>query len=170
MKNSCASISNLIERYFDREATDEERSLVEAHLLGCSTCQRTVSQIEKIRELTGVPAEEIAREEDFDRVWIKVKREIQQEERHPLLETLRSHFNLSTFLQKKVWVPAFVAVMLLIFIAAPRFLKKSPSLPGEFGVEYLESETNNVMVYELEPSKVTVIWLFEGPETGSTAS
>jgi hypothetical protein len=52
----------------------------------------------------------------------------------------------------------------------PLLLKKSPSLPVEFGVEYVESKTNNVMVYEVEKSKVTVIWLFEGPETESTTS
>jgi hypothetical protein len=37
-------------------------------------------------------------------------------------------------------------------------------------VEYVESETYNVMVYELETPQVTVIWLFEGPEEESSTS
>jgi len=31
----------------------------------------------------------------------------------------------------------------------------------------LESDTNNVMVYEPEKENVTVIWLFEGPDKES---
>jgi len=48
-------------------------------------------------------------------------------------------------------------------------LKKSPSLPEDFSVEYVESKTNNVMVYEVEPT-MTVIWILEGTEEEAAPS
>jgi hypothetical protein len=55
-------------------------------------------------------------------------------------------------------------LVVLLFITAQIFFKKIPSYSGASVVEYVESETNNVMVYDLEKAKVTVIWLFEEPE------
>ncbi len=34
MKDSCSSVSRLLEKYFDQEVTDDERLLVEGHLQG----------------------------------------------------------------------------------------------------------------------------------------
>jgi outer membrane protein assembly factor BamB len=61
-------------------------------------------------------------------------------------------------------IPAVVAIAILIFVAAPLLFKKSTSYPGPSVVEYVESQAYNVMVYELENSEGTVIWLFESPE------
>jgi hypothetical protein len=55
-------------------------------------------------------------------------------------------------------------LVILILITAPLLFKKTTSYPSPSVVEYVESETHNVMVYEVEDSKMTVIWLFEGPE------
>ena len=170
MKHPCSSLSELLEKYFDQEVTDQEKTLVEAHLLDCSSCQDALRSMEELTNVMKVPVEEVARKEDFDRVWLKVRREIRSEEKHSWREVFQSWFGLPTLLQKRVWIPAVAAALVLIFITAPLLLKKSPSLPVEFGVEYVESKTNNVMVYEVEKSKVTVIWLFEGPETEPTTS
>lgn len=71
---------------------------------------------------------------------------------------------------KKVWIPALAATVILILIYAPLLFKKNPSLQDQSVVEYVESKDYNVMVYETEKGKVTVIWLFEGPEEESPAS
>jgi hypothetical protein len=59
------------------------------------------------------------------------------------------------------------AVVLLVFSTQIIF-KKTPSYPDVSVVEYVESQSDNVMVYQLEEPKVTVIWLFEGPEEDRT--
>ncbi len=170
MKHPCSSVSKLLEKYLDQEVTDQEKALVEAHLFDCSSCRDAMKSMEELSTVMKVPLDEIAREEDFDRVWLKVKREIRSEEKHSWWEVFRSWFGLPTLHQKSVWIPAVAAALVLILVTVPLLLKKSPSLTVEFGVEYVESKTNNVMVYEVEKSKVTVIWLFEGPEAEPTTS
>jgi len=170
MKHPCSSVSKLLEKYLDQEVTDQEKALVETHLFDCSSCRDAMKSMEELSTVMKVPLYEIAREEDFDRVWQKVKREIRSEEKHSWWEGFRSWFGFATLHQKRVWIPAVAAALVLILVTVPLLLKKSPSLPVEFGVEYVESKTNNVMVYEVEESKVTVIWLFEGPEAEPTTS
>jgi hypothetical protein len=171
MKTPCASVSTLLEKYFDREATDQEMDLVKAHLQECSACQKALAGMAEIHRFSQIPPEAVPEEKDFDRVWLKIEREIRRREESSWQAAFRHWLNLSTLFQRRVWVPAVAAMALaLFFIAGPSFFEKSPSLPANFSVEYVESETNNVMVYELEKSKVTVIWLFEGPEAEWTAS
>jgi hypothetical protein len=62
------------------------------------------------------------------------------------------------------------AVVILILATAPLLYEKMSSYPVQSVVEYVESETYNVMVYEVETPQVTVIWLFEGPEEESSTS
>lgn len=170
MKDPCSSVSELLEKYFDQEATDQEKTLVEGHLTDCLSCRDALRSMEGLRNLMQVPVEEYAREEDFDRVWLKVQRKIQLEERPSWRELIRSWFGLPTLLQKRVWIPAVATIIVLIFITVPLIFKNNPSLPGQFGVEYVESKTNNVMVYEIEKANVTVIWLLEASEAESTTS
>ena len=116
-----------------------------------------------------VPVESLPGAGDFDRVWMKVRREIQREASPRGWESLLSWFNLSSLFRKKVWIPAAAALsLLLVLVFSPR-LKETPSIPVQYGVEYVESKTNNVMVYEVGPA-VTVIWLFEGDEEEATPS
>jgi len=58
----------------------------------------------------------------------------------------------------------------ILFLTLPLFFKKNPSYQSADVVEYVQSDTNNVMVYESENSKVTVIWLFEEPGTETPSS
>jgi len=170
MKNSCSSVSPLLERYLDREVTDRERTLVETHLLDCSHCRDALGSMERLGSLLKVPQEAYPQNEDFDRVWLKVQRRTRFEEKPHWWESFRAWFAFPVLLQKRVWIPAVATVLILIFITVPLLFKKSPSLPGQFGVEYVESMTNNVMVYELEKERVTVIWLLEGTEGEPTTS
>jgi hypothetical protein len=169
MKHLCSSVSELLEKYVDQEVTDQEKTLVEAHLLDCSSCRDDLKSMEEISNVMKVPLEVMARQEDFDRVWLKIKREIRSEEKRSWWEVFRSWLGLPVLHQKRVWIPAVAAILVLIFVTVPLLLKKNPSLPVDFGVEYVESKTNNVMVYEVEPT-VTVIWLFEGDEEEATPS
>jgi hypothetical protein len=169
MKHLCSSVSELLEKYVDQEVTDQEKTLVEAHLLDCSSCRDDLKSMEEISNVMKVPLEVMARQEDFDRAWLKIKREIRSEEKRSWWEVFRSWLGLPVLHQKRVWIPAVAAILVLIFVTVPLLLKKNPSLPVDFGVEYVESKTNNVMVYEVEPT-VTVIWLFEGDEEEATPS
>lgn len=169
MKNSCSSVSKLLEKYFDREVTGEERSLVEGHLGDCPACQEALERMEELGEAIRGPVEEAAEKENFQWVWQKIEREIRAKESVSGWESLRLWLDLSPLFKKRVWIPA-VAMAMLILVTVPFFFKKTPSLPGPSVVEYIESQTFNVMVYESEKAKVTVIWLFEEPEKGSSTS
>jgi hypothetical protein len=60
--------------------------------------------------------------------------------------------------------------LVLLFITGQIIFRKTASYPDLSVVEYVESETYHVMIYELEDEKVTVIWLFNGPQEESSPS
>jgi predicted anti-sigma-YlaC factor YlaD len=168
MTNSCSSISTVLEKYFDQEATDEERFLVEGHLQDCPACREVLKSMEELRTLMRGPVEDAVREEDFPWVWQKIEREIRLQEKRTRWQSLRSWLDVSPLFKKKVWIPAVATVAVLLLITTQIILKSTPSYPDASVVEYVESQNDNVMVYQLEEPKVTVIWLFEGPEEGRT--
>ena len=170
MKGSCSAVSKLLEKYFDQEVTDEERSLVEAHLLDCHACQDVLRSVEKLRNLVRAPVEEAVQKEDFQWVWQKIERGIRLEERPTFGETLQSWLQIPPLFQRKVWIPAVATITIILLITIPLLFKKNPSYPSLSVVEYIESQTHNVMVYESENTKVTVIWLFEEPEKETPSS
>lgn len=163
MKAPCPRISELLERYFDQELADEERALVENHLQDCPSCREELKAMEGLRRLMKTPVDEADSKENFYWVWQKIEREIQQEEKLGWKESIKRWFNLTPLLRKRVWVPAAAAMAILLLIITPYFYKKTPSSSETSVVEYVESPTHNVMVYELEKGDVTVIWLLEGP-------
>ena len=164
MNHRCSSVSNLLEKYFDQEVTDDERTLVEGHLPDCPACRETLHSMERARNLIQSPVEEAIETENFPWVWQKIEREIRLKEKPTLWESLRSWLDITPLFKRRVLIPAVVAIAILVFVAAPLLFKKSTSYPGPSVVEYVESQAYNVMVYELENSKGTVIWLFESPE------
>ena len=170
MKNYCSSVSTLLEKYFDQEATDNERRLVEDHLQDCPTCRIALKSMEELRTLIKGPVEEAVQKEDFPWVWQKIERKIRLQEKRTWWQTLRSWLNLSPLFRRKVWIPAVATVVVLLFITAQIILKEIPSYPDASVVEYVESQSDTVMVYQLEKQKVTVIWLFEGPEKEPTTT
>jgi predicted anti-sigma-YlaC factor YlaD len=161
MKDTCSAISKLLERYFDQEATEKERSLVEQHLPRCPTCSEALRSMGNLQDLIKIPVEEAIQKEDFQWVWQKIRRGLETGERPAWRETLLPRVDLHFLFRRRVWIPAVATVVVLLFITAQIIFKKTPSYPDASVVEYVESESNNVMVYDLEKAKVTVIWLFE---------
>ena len=170
MKNSCSSVSMLLEKYFDQEVTDTERSLVDGHLQDCPACRDVLSSMEELRTLMKAPVEEVVRKEDFPWVWQKIEREIHLQKKRTWWQSLRSWLDITPISKRRIWIPAVATVVVFLFITAQIIFKKAPSYPDASVVEYLESPTYNVMVYQLEESKVTVIWLLEGPEGEASSS
>ena len=166
MKNSCLEVSKLLEKYFDLEVMDGERLLVEGHLQDRLACRNTLRSMEELRTLIKVPVEEAVREEEFPWVWQKIEREIHsRQEKLTWWQSLRFRLDVSPLFKRKVWIPAAATVAVLLFITAQVIFQKPLSYSDASVVDYVESQTNNVMVYQLEKPKITVIWLFEGPET-----
>jgi len=166
MKGSCSSVSNLLERYFDHEVTENEKALVEEHLPSCSTCQETLKLMGGIRDVMRTPVEEALQGEDFQRVWQHVDREIRLRESPPWWESF--WLNLPNLLRMRIWVPAVAATIALVLVIVPLFLKKTSSYPGSSDIEYVQSQDYNVMVYQSD--KATVIWLLDGKEEGAGTS
>jgi anti-sigma factor RsiW len=170
MKRECSSVSKLLDKYFDQEVTEGERSLIEGHLPDCPACRRTLQSMENLRLLIKRPVEEAAEKEIFPWVWEKIERDIRETEKPTLWDFLRSWLNVTPLLKRKIWIPAVVAAAIFILMMAPLLYEKISSYPALSVVEYVESETYNVMVYELENQKVTVIWLFNGLEEEASTS
>lgn len=171
MKKECSSVSRLLEKYFDQEVTREERSLVEGHLPNCPACRIALDSMQRLRSLIKGPVEEAVQKETFPWVWEKVEKGIQAKEGGGLWDFLKSWLDVTPFVKKRIMIPAVaVAVVLILITTAPLLFKKTTSYPTLSVVEYVESETYNVMVYQLETPQVTVIWLFEGPEEESSTS
>jgi anti-sigma factor RsiW len=170
MKDSCSSILKILERYFDRQATGEERSLVERHLPGCPVCRKRLGALEGMREAIRTPVDEALKEETFPWVWEKIERGIREERKPSWRESLGSRLGLSPWLRKKVWIPVVATAIVLLFITAQIIFEKSPSYSEASVVEYVESDTCNVMVYELEKPEITVIWVFEEPDEDAAVS
>ena len=170
MKSECSSVSKLLDKYFDQEVTPEERSLVEGHLPDCSACRMALDSMQNLRILIKNPVEEAVGKENFPWVWEKIEKGIQRKERLGLWDFLKSRLDVTPLLKRKILIPAVAAAVILILITAPLLYKKISSYPVQSVVEYVESETYNVMVYELEDEKVTVIWLFNGPQEESSPS
>jgi anti-sigma factor RsiW len=157
-----------LEKYFDREATDKERSLVEAHLAGCPACQHALKRIGDFTDLVKVPLEPAVQKEDFERVWQNVKREIRTQEKPSWRESVRSWLDLSLLLRKRIWVPVVAAAAILLLLTTQVFFEEA-SYVAMPDVEYVDS-SYNVMVYPIEKEKITVIWLFEGQEQEASPS
>ena len=170
MIDSCSSVSKLLEKYFDREVTDKERLLVEGHLQSCPVCRDALMSMEGLRTLIIAPVEEATRQEDFPWVWQKIDREIRSQEKGSWWQSLRSWMDLSPLFKKKVWIPAVATIAVLLFISTQVIFKKIPSYSETSVVEYIESETYNIMVYESEKTKTTVIWLFDAEDQESSRS
>jgi anti-sigma factor RsiW len=170
MKHSCSSVTTLLEKYFDQEVTDEERFLAEGHLQDCPACRDALKSMEELRTLMKVPVEEAVQKEDFPWVWQKIEREIRSQKRRTWWQSLRSWLDVTPLFRRKVWIPAVATALVLLFFSTRIILKKTPSYPDVSVVEYVESQSDNVMVYQLEDPKVTVIWLFEGPEEDGTTT
>jgi len=167
MKDPCLSVSKLLEKYFDHEVTEQERSSIERHLLGCPTCQGTLKSMGEIRSAIKNPLEKAVEEEDFQRVWQNIQRDIRLKERPSWWESVWTWLDISPLFRRRVWIPAVAAAIILILIAAPPFFNKTSSYPGSSVVEYVESQDYNVMVYQSDQGKSTVIWLLDGPEEGA---
>ena len=163
MKVSCSSVSMLLEKYFDQEVTDKERSLVEAHLAGCSACTDAVKWMGDFRDLVKAPVEEAVRKEDFGRTWQNIRREIQLREKPSWQESIRSWLDLSLLFRKKILIPAVAVAAIFVLLTTQVFFEETPSYLALPDVEYVDS-SYTVMVYPIEKEKITVIWLFEGQE------
>ena len=170
MKSSCSSVLKLLEKYFDQETSDQERTLVEEHLHHCPTCQEGLKLLEGFKKAIKNPIGEAIEKEDFPWIWEKIERGIRLEKRLSWRESLRSWLDITPLLRRKVWIPAVAAVIILILITVPFLYKKTPSYSEGSVVEYVESQDYDVMVYQSEKANVTVIWLFEGSEQESPTS
>ena len=172
MNDSCSRIAQRLEKYFDGEMTEHERAFIEEHLFECQACHAKLNLLKELHTLIATPVEEAARREDFPWVWQKIEKRIQTQEKPSWLESLRQWLGLSPLLRRRVWVPSLAVALLVIVVTAPFVLEKTSSPSAASVVVYVESQTNNVMVYEPETGQepVAVIWLFEGPDEESSIS
>lgn len=170
MRKDCSSISKLIDKYFDRETSQRENEVVEQHLRECAACRERLKFMDEIKVALQRPVLEASEKETFPWVWEKIEKGIKVRPRWTLWESIKREFEITPLIKKKIWIPAAVMASLFFLLFFPGLFKKNSSSPPLPVVEYIESKTNNVMIYELENVKVTVIWLFEESELESSVS
>ena len=170
MKDPCSSVAPLLDKYFDGEASAEEKETIERHLTDCGACQGVLESMGHLSALIRTPVEASVEQEAFPWVWQKIQREIQVQPRTTWWESLRARFGPFLFPKRRTWVPAAVAVLILLSVSASFFFRQAPSHKDLSVVEYVESSACNVMVYESDQEQLTVIWLFECPEKEASPS
>lgn len=170
MRKDCSSISKLIDKYFDGETSQREQEVVEKHLKECPACLERLKFMGEVKLALQRPVMEAAEGETFPWVWEKIEKEIRFKPRWSLWESIQKGLGITPLIRKKIWIPATAVVTLLLLLFFPALFKKNSSHLPLPVVEYVESKTNNVMIYELENMKVTVIWLFEESEIDSSTS
>jgi anti-sigma-K factor RskA len=120
--------------------------------------------MEELRATLRAPVDEAAQKETFAWVWQKIEREIQTKQKPSWRESIRAWVDLFFPMRRRVWIPAVVAALLIIAIGSPLLFKEAPSQKELSVVEYVQSDTNNVMVFESERENVAIIWLFDETE------
>lgn len=170
MKDRCSAVSVLLERYHDREVTEEERKLIEEHLSQCSSCRDLLSMTVEISGLVKAPIQEASERVDFERTWVKIRREIEKKEPVSWWISFAEWLQLSLFSWKRVWVPATAAVLIALGLIVGPLLMEDQELLKASSVEYVESSDYNVMIYEGEKGNITVIWLFDRSDEEAPAS
>ncbi len=162
MKKPCSS--ELLDKYFDREVTEEERTMVEGHLSQCQACREELKAMEGLRHAIKDPVDRLDQEENFHWVWQRIERKIQRKEEPAWKKFLGGWLDVGFFLRRRVWIPAAGAALALAIALAPHFFGNSPSSSDLSVVEYVESQSHNVMVYESEKGTMTVIWVLDDQE------
>lgn len=170
MRKNCSSVSKLIDKYFDQEISQRDQEVVEKHLKECPVCLERLKFMGEVKVALQRPVMEATEKETFPWIWEKIEREIRFTPRWSLWGSITRGLGIPPLIRKKIWIPATaVAILFLLLFFPSLFKKKSSHFPLPV-VEYVESKTNNVMIYELENTKVTVIWLFEESEIDSSTS
>lgn len=159
-----------MDKYFDGETSPKEQEMAEKHLKECPACRERLKFMGEVKVALQRPVMEASEKETFPWVWEKIEREIRFKPRWSLWESIKRVFEVTPLIRKKIWIPAAAVATLLLLLLFPALFKKNSSHLPLPVVEYIESKTNNVMIYELENVKVTVIWLFEETESDSSAS
>lgn len=159
-----------MDKYFDGETSPKEQEMAEKHLKECPACRERLKFMSEVKVALQRPVMEASEKETFPWVWEKIEREIRFKPRWSLWESIKRVFEVTPLIRKKIWIPAAAVATLLLLLLSPALFKKNSSHLPLPVVEYIESKTNNVMIYELENVKVTVIWLFEETESDSSAS
>lgn len=149
----------LLEKYFDKEIANDEKLLIEDHLKSCPKCQDYLKATERLSEIIKRPVYEAIEKEDFSILWNKIERQLQP--RSTIWGTIISWLDISYLFRKSILIPAMAAAVILFLVLIPFIYKKTTSLPPLSVVEYVESQTHNLMIFESEKNKVTIIWLFE---------
>jgi hypothetical protein len=103
-----------------------------------------------IRGAIKPPVDEAIEKEDFQSMWQNIQREIRLRKKPSFWETLRAWLDISPVFRKKVWIPALATVAILAFVIVPILFKNIPSPPVLSVVEYVDSPSYNVMVFESE--------------------
>lgn len=154
MKDRCANITKILERYLDGQLSSRKALKVEAHLKECRLCQGRLAELEEIKSLVQETLVDQAADERVQGLWQRVETRLAGQEKQTAWFRWPWIFSLK---------PA-LAMLLLIVAVAGFFalsgidLKKGPAL-NEVTILSLENSGPGVMVFQSAETDLTVIWI-----------
>ena len=127
MKNECQATQLLLERYLDRELTEQESAAVESHLNRCPDCQNQLSIYQKTGALLKTSLGRSVDGISLERLWPRIEQAIRNRPQPAVTGRIFSSRYLAPVL-----VSATAAILLILLIGV---LKKPftriPSQPPE---------------------------------------
>jgi anti-sigma factor RsiW len=146
----------LISRYHDGELSQEERSKVESHILGCPSCNKALEDLKRISEQFAAHLADQSTGIDP-----------QKTEKHVLGRLPREKApwwvkGKETFLSKKMLLPATATagIVLLFFTVLQTPVPDSPSAI----VTSVSGDVSSIIILETPETRQTILWFNERPE------
>ena len=152
----CGAALGKIEAKADGLLSREAEAELAGHLAGCPACAAEDAAISAtgpvLRALTGIRAMEKA--PALDAMWTRVRAGIEES---------REARRRSSWIARWAWMPAAVALAVLVLLFYPAGTDRSPFHPSTFdvAVEDVESEVATVALVDKGEDLPRVIWIIE---------
>lgn len=159
---NCKRAHRLLDRYLDGELAHKAALQVEEHVKGCTQCGNYLKSARSIGQAIKASALVTRAETALsDRAWAHVKAGIESRERLSPGSRLLAWWRWLTFYPRPVWASAFAAAALVVALVTTNTARHQSTKLAHPVVEYVESQSSQVMVFMPEQSPITVIWFFE---------
>jgi anti-sigma factor RsiW len=158
----CKQARRFLDRFVDGELADELASRVGQHASSCPDCGGYVESTRSISQAIKTAGMAVRSQASLsEQEWGRLKEALTKKKRIFAENPFMNLWRWLTFYPRPVWVSAFAAAALIVALTTINMLHYGEASLSHPVVEYVESESSQVMVIMPEQSPVTVIWLFE---------
>ncbi len=158
----CKQARRFLDRFVDGELADKIASRVEQHAGGCPRCGGYIESTRSIGRAINASGMAVRSQASLsEQEWARLEEAVEKKKRIFIENPFLNLWRWLTFYPRPVWVSAFAAAALIVALTTTNMLHYGETSLSHPVVEYVESESSQVMVIMPEQSPVTVIWFFE---------